>query len=163
MKLSTLGEFGFLEALGLFTVKTKKGWLGPGDDAAAIPPLTGELLVSTDLLLEDVHFRLSTTDPRRLGYKTLAVNVSDIAAMGGRPVAFTLAAALPPELELGLRGEHSERARIPVHVANQFVRAGFWSHLTGVLPYVVSTEPRTVTRVYWVRGVKSNISTSPLR
>lgn len=105
MKLSTLGEFGFLEALGLFAAdhfspEHKKGWLGPGDDAATIPPFTGELLISTDLLLEDVHFRLSATDPHRLGFKALAVNVSDIAAMGGRPVAFTLAAALPAELEL---------------------------------------------------------------
>ncbi len=100
MKLSTVGEFGFLKLLGLFDDKNKEGWLGPGDDAAAIPAFSGEVLVSTDLLLEDVHFRLSTTDPHRLGYKTLAVNVSDIAAMGGRPVAFTLAAALPPDLDM---------------------------------------------------------------
>lgn len=69
--------------------------LGAGDDAALIAPTPGmELAVSSDLLIEGTHF-LPHTDATALGWKTLAVNVSDIAAMGARPRWATLAIALP--------------------------------------------------------------------
>ncbi len=66
-----------------------------GDDCAVIAPATGmQLAVSTDTLVEGRHF-LSTVDPARLGHKALAVNLSDLAACGARPLAFTLALTLP--------------------------------------------------------------------
>jgi len=69
--------------------------LGVGDDAALLRPAAGmELAVSTDLLLEGRHFRAGA-DPRKLGHKALAVNLSDMAAMGARPRWATLALALP--------------------------------------------------------------------
>jgi len=69
--------------------------LGVGDDAALFAPAPGmQLAVSTDMLVCGTHF-LPDTDPRDLGWKTLAVNVSDIAAMGGRPRWALLALALP--------------------------------------------------------------------
>ena len=69
--------------------------LGVGDDAALFSPAPGtQLAVSTDMLVAGTHF-LPDTDPRDLGWKTLAVNVSDIAAMGGRPRWALLALALP--------------------------------------------------------------------
>jgi thiamine-monophosphate kinase len=69
--------------------------LGVGDDAALIKPSPGKaLVVSTDMLVEGRHF-LSTVDPIALGHKALAVNLSDLAAMGATPLAFTLALALP--------------------------------------------------------------------
>ncbi|MBA2965683.1 MULTISPECIES: thiamine-phosphate kinase [Ramlibacter] len=69
--------------------------LGIGDDCALLAPTPGmQLAVSSDLLLEGRHF-LSTVDPARLGHKALAVNLSDLAACGARPLAFTLALALP--------------------------------------------------------------------
>ena len=69
--------------------------LGIGDDCALLAPSPGmQLAVSSDLLLEGRHF-LSTVDPARLGHKALAVNLSDLAACGARPLAFTLALALP--------------------------------------------------------------------
>ena len=55
------------------------------------------LVVTTDMLIEEVHFRLCTTDPYRLGRKSLAVNLSDIAAMGAAPAASFLSIALPPD------------------------------------------------------------------
>jgi thiamine-monophosphate kinase len=69
--------------------------LGIGDDAALLPPLPqGEqLAVSTDMLVEGRHY-LAHADPFRLGHKALAVNLSDLAAMGAQPVAFTLSMAL---------------------------------------------------------------------
>jgi thiamine-monophosphate kinase len=69
--------------------------LGVGDDCALITPVAGETLaVSSDMLVEGRHF-FTGADPEKLGHKALAVNLSDLAAMGARPMAFTLALALP--------------------------------------------------------------------
>ncbi|MDP2809842.1 MAG: thiamine-phosphate kinase [Rhodocyclaceae bacterium] len=73
--------------------------LGVGDDGALVAPTPGqELVISTDLLVEATHF-LADTDAEALGWKTLAVNVSDLAAMGAQPRWATLAAALPAATE----------------------------------------------------------------
>ena len=70
--------------------------LGIGDDCALLAPKPGmQLAVSSDMLVEGRHF-LSTTDPTRLGHKALAVNLSDLAACGARPLAFTLASPSSP-------------------------------------------------------------------
>jgi thiamine-monophosphate kinase len=68
--------------------------VGVGDDCALLPPATGALAVTTDLLVEGTHF-LPGADPRMLGHKTLAVNLSDLAAMGATPRWATLSASLP--------------------------------------------------------------------
>ena len=69
--------------------------LGVGDDCALIAPPTNEsLAISTDMLVEGRHF-LPGADPQSLGHKALAVNLSDLAAMGARPLGFSLALALP--------------------------------------------------------------------
>jgi thiamine-monophosphate kinase len=78
--------------------------LGIGDDAALLRPNAGmELAVSTDLLLEGRHFRAGA-DARKLGHKALAVNLSDMAAMGAAPRWVTLALALPAADEAWLDG-----------------------------------------------------------
>ncbi|MYN11315.1 thiamine-phosphate kinase, partial [Pseudoduganella aquatica] len=69
--------------------------LGIGDDCALLTPGAGmQTAISSDMLVEGRHF-FAGADPRRLGHKSLAVNLSDLAAMGARPVGFTLALALP--------------------------------------------------------------------
>src|SRR5271169_5148336 len=70
--------------------------LGPGDDAAVLR-MTGieECVVTVDLLTEGVDFILADVDPRRVGRKALAVNLSDLAAMAARPLAAVLSVALP--------------------------------------------------------------------
>ncbi|RDK04729.1 thiamine-phosphate kinase [Paraburkholderia lacunae] len=71
------------------------GTLGIGDDCALLAPRPGEMLaISTDMLVEGRHF-FAGIDPEALGHKTLAVNLSDLAAMGAKPQAFTLAFSLP--------------------------------------------------------------------
>ena len=69
--------------------------LGVGDDCALLTPGPGmQLAVSTDMLVEGRHF-FAGAEPHALGHKCLAVNLSDLAAMGAKPLAFTLALALP--------------------------------------------------------------------
>ncbi len=91
-----LGEFELIRRY--FTRPPRAGSqvaLGVGDDCALLVPRPGmQLATSTDMLVEGRHF-LSTVEPSRLGHKALAVNLSDLAACGARPVAFTLALALP--------------------------------------------------------------------
>ena len=78
--------------------------LGVGDDCALLAPAAGmQMAVSCDMLVEGRHF-LSTAAPARLGHKALAVNLSDLAACGARPLAFTLALALPVVDEAWLEG-----------------------------------------------------------
>ena len=95
MKLSRLGEFGLIERMRRSAPTSRNVRLGIGDDAAWVRATTESFLVTTDLLLEGVHFDLSWTSLSDLGYKTLAVNLSDIAAMGGIPAYLTLSLGIP--------------------------------------------------------------------
>lgn len=94
------GEFDLIKKY--FTRPARRARLGVGDDCALLDVPAGmELAVSTDMLVEGVHF-LAGTDAQRLGHKTLAVNLSDLAAMGATPRYATLAMALPGVDELWL-------------------------------------------------------------
>ena len=73
--------------------------VGPGDDAAVLAPLAGELVVTTDAMVEGVHFDTGLTSARDLGYKAVVVNVSDIAAMAASPRAAVCALTLPREVD----------------------------------------------------------------
>ena len=87
------GEFDLIKRH--FTRPARRARLGVGDDCALVGVAAGmELAISTDMLVEGVHF-LAGTDAQRLGHKTLAVNLSDLAAMGAAPRYATLALALP--------------------------------------------------------------------
>ena len=102
MQLSELGEFGFIERFKpLFANLVSDRQTGIGDDCAILP--TGgsdEWLVTTDLLVEGVHFLREGISPFQLGHKSLAVSLSDIAAMGGHPVGSFLSIALPATTEI---------------------------------------------------------------
>lgn len=98
----SLGEFDLIARY--FTRSPKHAVLGVGDDCALLQPSPGmQWAVSSDLLIEGRHF-LSTVPPAHLGHKALAVNLSDLAACGARPVAFTLALSLPRVEEAFLAG-----------------------------------------------------------
>jgi len=75
--------------------------MGRGDDCCVLES-AGKLAISTDLFMEDVHFRRSYFTPEDIGWKALAVNISDLAAGGARPVGFSLGLALPPEAGMEL-------------------------------------------------------------
>src|SRR5215213_6829781 len=97
-----MGEFDLIARY--FARPVRRNALGVGDDCALLQPRPGmQLAVSTDLLVEGRHF-FSTVDPARLGHKALAVNLSDLAACGAEPLAFTLSLALPHIDEAWLAG-----------------------------------------------------------
>lgn len=103
--LAELGEFGFIGRIRE-RFPAPEGVTGIGDDCAVIPQRDGrDTLVSTDMLIEGTHFLRDDIPPYRLGWKSAAVNVSDIAAMGGTPTATFLSVALPPGLEAGWTDE----------------------------------------------------------
>lgn len=94
-EMSAMGEFELIRKHFQHALRPTGVALGNGDDCALLAPAPGmRLAVSTDMLVEGRHF-LSTVDPEALGHKALAVNLSDLAAMGAEPLAFTLALALP--------------------------------------------------------------------
>ncbi|MES2635285.1 MAG: thiamine-phosphate kinase [Pseudomonadota bacterium] len=87
-----MGEFDLIDRY--FKRPVRRNAMGIGDDCALLAPAPGmQLAVSSDMLVEGRHF-LSTVDPARLGHKALAVNLSDLAACGARPLAFTLALSM---------------------------------------------------------------------
>lgn len=97
-----MGEFDLIARY--FTRPARRAVLGVGDDCALWQPQTGmQWAISTDLLVEGRHF-LSTVSPQRLGHKALAVNLSDLAACGAKPLAFTLSLALTRIDEAWLKG-----------------------------------------------------------
>jgi thiamine-monophosphate kinase len=100
MDLKELGEFGLIDRVAADTVYDTTTLLcGIGDDAAVLKPTLGMVQLATaDMLVEDIHFTLTTITPWQLGYKSLAVNISDIAAMGGIPRHALVSLGMPSQL-----------------------------------------------------------------
>ena len=133
--LGALGELGLIETLRRRARQPGGAWLrGIGDDAAVLrPPAGADLVWTADALVEDVHFRWRTTDARSLGHKALAVNLSDLNAMGAKPLGFLLtlglpAATDPAALDAFLRGllATARSAGCPL-VGGDTVSAPLWS------------------------------------
>ena len=98
------GEFGFIDMIRQ-SFDVPVDMLGIGDDCAVIPAGESEFIYSTDMLMEGIHFLRDAASPEDIGWKSLAVNLSDIAAMGGIPTATFLSIALPKDVQ----GEWAER------------------------------------------------------
>lgn len=96
--VADLGEFGLVAE---FVRRFEQGpavFVGPGDDAALLRTPKGHVVVSTDLLVENRHFRLDWATAFDIGRRAAAQNISDINAMGGRATALTVGLGLPPDL-----------------------------------------------------------------
>jgi len=111
--VNTLGEFGLIEHLtATFKNRQATTVLGVGDDAAIIE--TGgdeQLVVSTDMLVEGIHFDFAYTPLKHLGYKAVAVNVSDICAMNARPQQITVSLAISNRLPTSASSCWSAKSR----------------------------------------------------
>ncbi|WP_298703121.1 thiamine-phosphate kinase [uncultured Veillonella sp.] len=102
MNIKDCGEFGFIDLIKDNTIYEPKTVVyGIGDDCAvykAQPHM--EQLITTDMMVEGIHFSKQTTTPFHVGFRLGAANISDIAAMGGTPLEAVISIALPPEMEL---------------------------------------------------------------
>ncbi|NMC73514.1 MAG: thiamine-phosphate kinase, partial [Geobacteraceae bacterium] len=117
-RLGDIGEFGFIDRIAARTGNGEGVVIGIGDDAAAFRTPDGRVtLVTADMLVEGVHFDLSLCDPFSLGRKALAVNLSDVAAMGGEPRHFLLSLAVPSATTLDFL---DECVRGMLHRAGEF-------------------------------------------
>lgn len=99
--LPQLGEFGLIERFRALLGTPPEGEVWIGDDAAILRAPGGTILFTADLLVEGVHFDLAWTSPEDLGWKALAVNASDIAAMGGTPRRALVSLGVRPGLDVG--------------------------------------------------------------
>lgn len=112
-ELNALGEFGLIDRIkSKFTVQNPETITGIGDDAAVIDLGDKYMLISTDMLLEGVHFDLAYAPLRHLGYKAVAVNVSDIAAMNGIAKQITVSIGLSNRISVEAVDEIYEGIRI---------------------------------------------------
>ena len=102
MKLSDIGEFGFIDRMAKDGIIRPSGLIqGIGDDTAVLEKDTQtHYLVTKDLLVEDVHFLKSRISPYQLGWRSLAVNLSDIAAMGGIAKEAFLSLGIPNDMDV---------------------------------------------------------------
>ena len=95
MKIASLGEFGLIDRLTKdITPQNASTLRGVGDDCAVLNYPLSQVLVTTDMLMEGVHFDLTYTDLKHLGYKSAMVNISDIFAMNGTPRQMTVSLAI---------------------------------------------------------------------
>ncbi len=95
--LAQVGEFGVIDRIVAGRRQPPAVTLGPGDDAAVVTAADGRTVVSTDMLVQDRHFRLDWSSPYDIGRKAIAQNAADIEAMGATPTAFVVAFGAPPE------------------------------------------------------------------
>ena len=99
-RLRDIGEFGLIHTVAKLVRKTKSTIKGIGDDCAVLKSPGGkDLLLTTDMLAEDAHFKASHS-ARAIGYKAMACSVSDIAAMGGVPRAAVVSLGVPADLKI---------------------------------------------------------------
>ena len=113
-EISTLGEFGLIDRITeSFKLNNESSIVGVGDDAAVLDYKNKKTLVTTDLLLEGIHFDLRYVALKHLGYKAAVVNFSDIYAMNGRPKQITVSLGISKRFTI----EHIEQIYEGIKVA----------------------------------------------
>ncbi|MGQ4596770.1 thiamine-phosphate kinase [Nocardia sp. R6R-6] len=95
-----LGEFALIDRINAGRVQAPGVLLGPGDDAALVAAADGRFVVTTDMLVQDRHFRLDWSSPQDIGRKAIAQNAADVVAMGATPTAFVVALGCPADTPL---------------------------------------------------------------
>ncbi len=97
-----LGEFALIARMNAGRIQAPGVLLGPGDDAAIVAAPAGRYVVTTDMLVQDRHFRLDWSDPADIGAKAIAQNAADVVAMSARPSAFVVALGCPADTPVRL-------------------------------------------------------------
>ena len=155
-ELSELGEFGLIEHLSKNIVLKHAGTVkGIGDDAAVIDTGNKLLLLSTDLLLEGVHFDLTYMPLKHLGYKAAIVNISDIAAMNGIPKQMTVSIAVSNRFSLEAIEELYRGIRMACDKYNvDLVGGDTSSSVSGLLISVTITGEAARDEIVYRNGAK---------
>jgi thiamine-monophosphate kinase len=141
VSLRTLGELGLIRRIreGVTLAEGAGVLTGIGDDTAVLVPSPGaRLLATTDLVIEDVHFRRATAAPGDVGWKAMAVNLSDIAAMGGTPRWALVALAVPTDTDVadidafyeGMRGAGAAHGTVIVGGDTSAAPRGWFVNVT---------------------------------
>ena len=157
--LASLGEFGTIDLLtSKFTLNQETSVKGVGDDAAVLERNEEEYtLVSTDMLVEGVHFNLMYVPFKHLGYKSVAVNLSDIAAMNGKPEQITVSIAVSNRFPLEALEELYEGIHLACeHYGVDLVGGDTTSSRSGLVISVTAIGVVKKTKVVYRSGAKPN-------
>jgi len=100
-RVRDIGEFGLIERIARKLPRSERSIIGMGDDAAAVMvPTDNSVLVTTDMIVEDVHFTRKISTPQQVGWRCVAAGISDIAAMGGIPWWALVSLAIPEDCDV---------------------------------------------------------------
>jgi thiamine-monophosphate kinase len=157
-ELNTLGEFGLINRISSkFGNKNPETIKGIGDDAAVIDVGDKYMLISTDMLLEGIHFDLSYTPLRHLGYKAVAVNISDIAAMNGIAKQITVSIGLSNRISVEAIDELYEGIRFACDSYNVDLVGGDTSaSASGFVISITATGFVDKDKISYRNGAKPN-------
>lgn len=156
--ISTLGEFGLIKHLTK-NIKLKHAGtnVGVGDDAAVLDYQNKKTVVTTDLLLEGIHFDLMYTPLKHLGYKAIAVNVSDIYAMNALPKQVTVSLAISKRFTVEALEEIYEGINLACETYNvDLVGGDTTSSLTGLCISVTAIGEADADQLAYRSGAKEN-------
>ena len=156
--LSELGEFGLIDHLTKnFSLQNKSSIKGVGDDAAVLEVKDKQILVSTDLLIEGVHFNLSYMPMKHLGYKSVIVNLSDICAMNAIPTQITVSIAVSNRFTLEALEEFYEGIALACKVYGvDLVGGDTTSSTTGMMISVTAIGSAKKEDIAYRKGSKPN-------
>lgn len=158
-ELDRLGEFGLIDHLtSTFKTKNASTLLGVGDDAAVISVSeTESLLVSTDFLIEGIHFNLMYMPLKHLGFKAVAVNVSDICAMNGVAEQITVSMAVSSKFPVEALEELYEGIRIACETYNvDLVGGDTTASYSGLTLSVTAIGRAETAKIAYRSGAKEN-------
>ncbi|MCT4664391.1 MAG: thiamine-phosphate kinase [Flavobacteriales bacterium] len=156
--IGSLGEFKLIDHLTKnFQNQNKSTLKGIGDDAAVINCGTEKMVVSTDLLVEGVHFDLSYAPLKHLGYKAVAVNVSDICAMNAKPTQITVSIAVSSRFSVEALEALYEGIRLACkHFQVDLVGGDTSSSLSGMMISVTAIGKVSDTQITYRSGAQEN-------
>lgn len=156
--IAQLGEFGLIEHLTKnFDIKNPSTLKGIGDDAAVLDFKDKKVIVSTDLLIEGVHFDLAYMPLRHLGYKAVVANVSDICAMNAKPTQITVSIAVSSRFPLEALEELFDGITIASQIYNVDVVGGdTTSSQKGLIISITAIGEAKEEEIIYRNGAKEN-------
>ncbi len=157
-EINELGEFGLIKHLtSQFAIKNSESIKGIGDDAAVLDPKGKQVLISTDLLLEGIHFDLAYVPLIHLGYKSVQVNLSDIYAMNGMASSITVSLGLSSKFSLEAVEEFYKGVELACNRFNIDLIGGDTSaSKQGLIISITSIGYASADKVVYRNGAKEN-------